>query len=241
MRILPDAWLSEVLAQPVFSVHDAGNDPGALSRHAAGVGRAFYFAKVDAVDLAGLGALARAGFQVVEASLTFARATDRAVSPGGEASVEVSPLEARWAPAVLDVAETAFRYSRFHLDPNVTTLGANRVKREWIRSYIEHRRGDQLLVSLAGDQPTGFLALLFAARGERQVGVVDLVAVHPAFQGRGIGRHLVAAAIAACRGRADVIEVGTQSANVPSVRLYEDMGFRLVRSGFVLHLHTRGD
>ena len=33
--------------------------------------------------------------------------------------------------------------------------------------------------------------------------------------------------------------VGTQVANVPSVQLYESLGFRLKSSQYVLHMHVR--
>ena len=33
------------------------------------------------------------------------------------------------------------------------------------------------------------------------------------------------------------LRVGTQAANVPSVRLYEPLGFSLASAAYVLHLH----
>jgi ribosomal protein S18 acetylase RimI-like enzyme len=40
--------------------------------------------------------------------------------------------------------------------------------------------------------------------------------------------------------RPAAIVVGTQAANIPSVRLYESLGFRLRSSQYVLHHHGKG-
>jgi RimJ/RimL family protein N-acetyltransferase len=34
------------------------------------------------------------------------------------------------------------------------------------------------------------------------------------------------------------IHAGTQIANIPSMRLYESLGFRICRAGYVFHYHN---
>ena len=60
-----------------------------------------------------------------------------------------------------------------------------------------------------------------------RVGVLHLLAVHPAFQGRGVGRRMLARAVEESRARGDlVIRLDTLTWNLPGRRLYEGFGFR---------------
>ena len=59
-----------------------------------------------------------------------------------------------------------------------------------------------------------------------RVGVLHLLAVHPDFQGRGLGRALLGRAVEAARSRGDrVIRLDTLNWNLPGRRLYEGFGF----------------
>jgi ribosomal protein S18 acetylase RimI-like enzyme len=235
MIVHPDAWLSDKLGRPAFSVATANMSAAevtaALAAHQPPP-NAFYFAKVGALDLPIVEALSRAGFVVIETSLTFSRPIEQHA-----AEAPVSVYRAEWRDAVLDIAEHAFRFTRFHVDPKIDRPVANRVKREWIQSYVDGRRGDALLVAHDGGTVFGFNALLTADRPSGTAAVIDLIGVHPQHQQRGVGRTLVNGALHHYQGRCATMEVGTQASNVPSVRLYESLGFRLIRSGFVLHRH----
>jgi len=240
MRVVRDVWLSDVLERPVFNVLDldAKRSPTTTADDALECPGAFYFAKVPSTDIGRVDALSARGFSVIEASVTFARSAHAGLSDAQTPTLQVRPAIEQWREHVLQIAGSAFRYSRFHLDPAFDRREADRVKREWIRSYFDGHRGDQLLVAMEGDEPVGFLAFLLASRDDRRVGVIDLMAVRPDCQGRGIGKRLIEAALDECRGKADVLEVGTQTANLPSIRLYEETGFKMVRAGFVLHHHV---
>ena len=67
------------------------------------------------------------------------------------------------------------------------------------------------------------------------IAVIDLVAVATEAHGRGAGSALTAAFANRYRGMPRL--VGTQIANVPSIRLYSKLGFQLAKSSYVLHLH----
>ncbi len=59
------------------------------------------------------------------------------------------------------------------------------------------------------------------------VGVVHLLAVHPAFQGRGVAKALLNKIVEASRSRGDrVLRLDTLTWNLPGRRLYEGFGFR---------------
>ena len=71
-----------------------------------------------------------------------------------------------------------------------------------------------------------------ATRGLPPVAVGNGVAVG----GKGVGSALTASFLGLYAGKPRV--VGTQIANVPSIRLYSRLGFQLAKSQYVLHLHT---
>ena len=241
-----DRWLSDVLERQVFVVRiDPDDDRAAAARsvkgHAAGRAAGLYVARLPATDVAGAGQLTSSGFRVVETRLGFSRPIEWPLEGDGDevaSGVSVTAFDASWRDEVLDIAGSCFRYSRFHVDPGVGKAPADRVKREWIRSYVEGRRGDRLLVACDRGTPVGFAAMLLKAGAPRPAAVIDLIGIHAGAQRRGIGRHLIRSAASAYASSCASLEVGTQACNVPSIRLYERMGFRLADSAFMLHLHT---
>lgn len=210
-----------MLGKPAYSVH--GEVPDELD---AG----FYYAKVEVADAVRVRRLCGLGFAPVDVNVTLSRRGDAAAP----SDIDVRPVAAGEHDALLEIAGSCFRYSRFHLDPAIPNEDADRVKREWVRSYLERRRGLELLAAVEGGRPTGFLAVLEAG----DVRVIDLVGVAPEAQRRGIGAGLVAAFIERHGAHAREVRVGTQLANIPSLRLYEKLGFHVVAGAYVLHRHV---
>jgi ribosomal protein S18 acetylase RimI-like enzyme len=138
---------------------------------------------------------------------------------------------------VVEIARTCFRYSRFHLDPYIPRATADAVKAEWVRSYLEGRRGDRLLIARADDQPVGFLAALVQDDMAAATAVVDLIGVANTHQGRGIGDALVRAFAEYYRHRCGQLQIGTQVANIPSLRMCQKCGFSVTGSTYVFHKH----
>ncbi|MBI4615894.1 MAG: GNAT family N-acetyltransferase [Planctomycetes bacterium] len=243
-----DAWLSTTMGREVFRMEVAareagrgltGAELGELEVHARRGGPAMYFAKVGTQDVGIVRDLSRAGFYVVDVSVTFALEAG-AMLPAGRLAADIGVSQARReeAEAVLAIAGSCFRYSRFHQDPALPRELADRVKREWIANYVRGARGDALLAGRSGSIPAGFLAALRTREDSREVAVIDLVGVDPRHQGRGVGRALVDAFLARYSGSCHLFRVGTQAANVPSIRLYEGAGFRVERCQYVLHRHV---
>lgn len=216
---------------------DANATGEVLRAHISLQSRALYYAKVDTTDVATVGLLGDHRFHVVDVNVTlrFAGGHARARGPSDVIVVELRPDHAR---AVLEIAGSTFEYSRFHLDPNIPRTVADRVKREWIQSYVDRARGDCLFVALVGGEPAGFLAALCGGADGRSTAAIDLVGVATSCRRRGAGRALVDAFVETYLGRCEVLEVGTQIANVPSLRLYESLGFAVHRSAYVMHRHV---
>jgi ribosomal protein S18 acetylase RimI-like enzyme len=233
--IREDAWLSERLGHPVYTV-EPDIDSGELSRHIAGREAATYQAKVptDRVDL--VRGLTDAGLYVVDVNVTLGRRPDGTAE--GADPYEVCEAQAEHTGDVLEIAGSAFRYSRFHLDPLVPDEVANRIKRDWVESYVRGARGEKLLVALQNERPVGFLAVLAATDGGRRAQIIDLVGVAPSAQGSGVGRALTTVLLRESVDGCDVVLVGTQAANLPATRMYERMGFVVESTRYVLHGHV---
>jgi ribosomal protein S18 acetylase RimI-like enzyme len=180
-------------------------------------------------DIETLIALQSSGFHLVECLLTLER------SLGADEVDMPTPID-RAAAADADgcaaIGGTAFQHDRFHSDPNISTVAANRLKAQWAANAVGGR-ADAVFVSRNNGRVIGFNACLL--RGD--TAIIDLIGVAPEQHGQGLGRSLVQAAIAYYAKRARRLVVGTQSRNYRSLALYQGQGFRVKDSAFTLHRH----
>lgn len=227
----PDPWLTRVLGRPVYkgvgSWRPGGDFPGP----------GFYYTRTEATDIASCKGWLKAGFRQVDVTVVAERLASRVSVPPG---VNVRPLFPRDAVALRSWVGDAFVYSRFHLDSELPPGVAVAVKRAWVEEYLAGRRADRVWVVSKAGQAVGFLGRMTAMEGDRRVGILDLMAVRKNEQGRGFGDALVRHFIRDSAGACDLLRVGTQAANVPSLRLYQRCGFKINASYFVLHAHRGG-
>jgi ribosomal protein S18 acetylase RimI-like enzyme len=241
MRISRDQWLAGAVGHDVFRVSiESGVEPAELARHVADCARGLYFVKLPVDRVRELRELCRAGFFLVETNLTFELS---AAGAAGDLRYRVPGSLVRDSiasdhEALLEVAGSAFRYSRFHVDPLLERTTADRVKQNWLSNCLRGERGDRVFTALLQGRPAGMLASLVVEEDAGRVAVIDLVAVGTASQRAGLGRALVGAFGQHYAEQVSALRVGTQAANVPSVRLYESMGFSLRSSQYVAHLHV---
>jgi ribosomal protein S18 acetylase RimI-like enzyme len=234
-----DSWLGETLGRPVYRLAGHAVESGAAVEEEfarlAGAGSAFFYAKVPTADIATSLGLQRAGFGVIDTAITLAW-TGALDNRNG--SAEVVPARPGDGAAITHIAETCFVWSRFHLDPQIPDTAANLIKRRWIESYLSGKRGSALYAASVGGRVAGFLAVIESEVSGRRVAVIDLVGVQPGQQGAGVGSALVDAFVRNWKDRADELRVGTQAANIRSLRFYESHGFRITDTAYVLHAHT---
>lgn len=112
------------------------------------------------------------------------------------------------------------------------------------RRITELLEGGDTAVLLAGDGPDGLVVLRFreAIWAFAQECYLAELYVVPPLRGRGIGRALMEAALAAARGRgAAWIDLGTSDDDVAARALYERMGFtnREGPDGPVMYVYER--
>jgi len=248
MEILEDRWLSAIFGHGVFKIDPLVNGYASsvlkdlLSQHASRQSAAMYYTKVatDRVDV--VRRLNEAEFYVVDVNITLRRdAKCSPVYPSPAVNVSIDEIRPNQHQAVLDIAETCFQFSRFHLDPFIPKKIANQIKRDWVLSYLRKQRGDRLFVALLNEQVVAFLAVLTSEADGKRIRTIDLIGVHRAFQGRGIGQALLEFFVRRYENQYDLFQAGTQVLNVPSIRLYQKFGFSIASSTYVMHRHVRGN
>ena len=240
MKLTVDNWLTSMLGCKVVKVAvSAGDAPTGIKKQLQEVAngkKCFLYTKVPVADVGIVRDLSSVGFSVVDVNVTFERAASRGSAIVGS-GVSVCVVRPEHAEAVLDIAQSCFVYSRFHLDTKIDPVVANAIKREWVANYIRGVRGDKIFVALVNDKPVGFLAALLADEPHVPVGVIDLVGVARDCMRHGVGQALIDAFLEDMAGRVTRVIVGTQVANVPSMRLYAKCGFAVSSASYVLHAH----
>jgi len=229
-----DVWLSGVLRRPVYRL-----DIASLPRngdHDAGIAQlrespVFVYAKIPCGNTAFSQRLSAKGFYCVEATLAFEK-TVAPVSPTMQAERIIRFARSEDEAEVRRIARTSFVYSRFHLDHRFSKDEANTIKEAWAGNFFSGERGTHMIIAEERGACAGFLQLI--AQGETLT--IDLFAVAADLRGRGIASAMIAFAENAIPGISRV-RVGTQAANIPSVRLYGRCGFCLVGCGYVFHYH----
>jgi GNAT superfamily N-acetyltransferase len=178
--------------------------------------------------------LEKEGFFLVDTNVAFEKYT----SPHADDDANLCHLyfaESKDEKETVSLAKRSFSYSRFHLDPSFSKETANKVKVEWVRNYFNGQRGDALIVARVHENIAGFLQLIYRSDG---VLIIDLIAVDEAYRRKGLAGTMIRFAEKSC-GDFKVIHVGTQIANVPSLKLYESLGFRVTSAEYIFHYHNR--
>jgi ribosomal protein S18 acetylase RimI-like enzyme len=231
-EIAADEWLGERLGTRCWRV--SPSNEGVALDSLGSKGACFAYAKVPVAEIGLVRDLIGHGFYPVDVALQFEGVVQPA--PAGSGIRFAAPAD---RDGVARVAGATFEFSRFHLDPAIPRNLANAMKAEWAGNFFVGLRGDGMVVAEVDGRVAGFLQLLWRPQN---VLLVDLIGVDRACQGRGIARQLIH--FAAQKGTGDgrvpaAIHVGTQVANVKSVRLYESLGLRQASAHYVLHYHGK--
>lgn len=232
-RLIADAWLTEKLGKPAFHlVGDLGGGQFQTELRPQLRGRLFVDAKVAVDDAAAASVVQTLGFALIDTNLRFI--LRRTAAPAWDGKTDVGFATPDMAQTVGRIAENAFTHDRFHRDPAVGANVARRLKGDWARNFFAGKRGDWMVVAREHGVPTGFLQLL---RGPQDALIIDLIAVADPHRRSGRAGAMIAFAAAHCPAAGSLV-VGTQLANLASVRLYEGLGFRLDAAEHVFHHHS---
>jgi ribosomal protein S18 acetylase RimI-like enzyme len=233
LRLAEDGWLGARLGKPAF--HLTGDlrclqlCAKSLSQRLA-LRPLFVDAKVAVEDVASVAIVWQLGFALIDTQLKFSLSKREAVRSFDSNISFASPdMDER----IGSIAERYLTCDRFHRDPAIPHGAACRIKRDWARNFFAGLRGDWMVVAVRDSVPIGFLQLLRSPRDEL---IIDLIAVDENYRRQGLARSMIAFAVRHCNADGPMI-VGTQAANVPSVQLYESMGFRYWQAQYVFHCH----
>jgi len=232
-----DPWLTQVLGCAVYRldtsspwfVHALQNVvlcPDCLQQSPV-----FAYAKLFRTDSTAAERLSALGFYCVEATLIFEKKIPTS-PPNRQGTCAIRFATADDEPEVRRIARTSFVYSRFHRDHRFSKDKADAVKEAWAANFFRGRRGTHLVVAESEVGLAGFLLLC----AEDTTLTIDLFAVDPEYRCQGIARTMLGFAEHVFPGISH-IKVGTQAANIPSIRLYQRCGFLCTDSGYVFHYH----
>jgi ribosomal protein S18 acetylase RimI-like enzyme len=232
VRIVRDEWLSDKLGRPAvrFKITDGPLPVAELQSALAGLEPGlFAFVKLPAAGVENIKVFEEVGFRMIDVAVTFSRPVEFAKD---DISVQVGFAVSGDEESVSRVARAAFSYSRFHLDPYIPRHVADEIKAQWASNYFRGRRGDAIVVARSAGEVVGFLQLLLT----EDALVIDLIGVAEKGRRQGLAKAMIRFAEQNMEPR-PIIRVGTQAANVPSIHLYESMGFRFQSSQVVMHFH----
>jgi ribosomal protein S18 acetylase RimI-like enzyme len=232
-----DGMFSQIMGHPAYKVTLSRNlleaDTTQQNQALALLqqGPVFAYAKIEPTDLPALRWLYQHGFDLVDTSTVFDKALEPNLPLTGQSEIRfATPADAK---QTIEVARHSFQYSRFHQDPRIERHIADEIKAVWVGNYFSGQRGQAMVLGLVNGQVAGFLQLLY--KGDTLV--IDLIAVGRDYRRMSIGRDMIAFAQTYCPPHPRML-VSTQLANIPSMRLYEAMGFRFHSAQHVLHYHA---
>lgn len=124
------------------------------------------------------------------------------------------------------------KFSRFATDSNIPRAKYEELYVEWLRKSIIGEMADIVLCTRDSNVITGMISV---SKKENYC-EIGLVSVHSNYQGRGIGKILLAAAEQfAITNSFDKIYVVTQKFNLPACKLYEGHGFSITEQLNTFH------
>lgn len=244
MKIKLDDWLSSMFGYDAFRItlnHDTTSPSPEKIFSLSKSSSAFFYIKIPTRAVKQVASFTNIGFHVIDVSITYERLSKNSKKTISQTSPEIIIAEAQPndQKRILEISSKCFIFSRFHLDPYIPVTLANKIKREWVTNYFRKERGDRLLVAKLQDRPVGFLAVMNQNTTNGKIRVIDLIGVSPIHQQMGIGKALVQFFINDSLPTYDVLKVGTQVANIPSMRLYESFNFVVSDAAYTLHAHIR--
>ena len=226
-QIVLDNWLSSIMGKPAYVLHDSIN---LITRQDLPNHEIFIWTKIPINDLTKLENLQKLGFYIVDTNIQLSMKTQRS---------ELKNINIRFATsndekAIKNIAKNSFKNSRFHSDPQISEKVACKIKEEWAGNFFSGKRGRWMVVAEHNSTVVGFLQILSKSH---DLIVIDLIAISEENRGKGYAKDMILFASNKCLHKNGIIEVGTQIANRASLDLYKKLGFRIISSSYVLHLH----
>lgn len=241
IRLIEDQWLSETMQRNVLEMILPEKEVTKTAHIKRAIKTAslsepvFIYAKLPVDSIHSIQELESAGFRLVDTNLQFIKPIENKVNKIGYTCIRFARSNDR--EQTVRLAASSFRYSRFHLDPVIPDAIANRIKESWVLNFFLKRRGDGMVISMIDNIVVGFIQFL---KDNHNNIVIDLIAVNQQQQRKGIATDMIRY-IETELGDFYSILVGTQLSNIPSIIVYQNLGFRLIASYYVFHYHNNNE
>lgn len=233
-----DRWLEGILKRNVFRLDfinapllNISEDELRNLRAAMSKKPVFIYTKISPGDIETIKFLHKEGFYLVDTNILLEKPVDKRKKCNEEHIIRYADRADREGTVL--VAANSFDFSRFHLDISFTRKEADLIKAEWADNYFKGNRGDYMIVAEVPGKITAFLQLI----GKNDQLIIDLIAVDRLYRRQGVAQELIRFAESSCQGFNKVF-VGTQIANIPSIRCYQNIGFNVCSAQYVFHFHN---
>lgn len=138
-------------------------------------------------------------------------------------------------PHLLHLAILSGQYSRFKLDPQLTPK-FNDMYKLWIQKSLSREIANEVFVFESEGKELGFVTIKKA----NQVGIIGLIAVDTAQQGKKIGSCLLNQTEQWCKqNNINVIEVATQMDNEKACAFYTKNGYSIKQIEYIYHYYKK--
>lgn len=135
---------------------------------------------------------------------------------------------------LLGLAILSGTYSRFKTDTAISPK-FEAMYNLWLTRSLNRQIADEVFIYRTGNRTTGFVTVKKSADS---TGVIGLIAVDEAEQGKSIGKQLINKVKAWCHEKGlKKLTVATQKENQPACRFYERCGFTVETEDFIYHYH----
>lgn len=184
-------------------------------------------------DFSTTNSILRAGGIMTDVLLTFHKNVANEGSADNHCAIsKIRDARKEDSQAIGDLARRVFRNSHFHSDSRLSLSDDLYVK--WSLNSL-NGMADNVLIAEENNVLCGFITCnVKRPLSDVEYGVIDLIAVDPRYQKKGIGLLLLNETLRLFPSQT-CFYIGTQATNIPAVRLYEKAGFRLVESDATLH------
>lgn len=147
-------------------------------------------------------------------------------------SLFITPAKESDLPILQDIAERAFSYERYHVDPRLDRNLGNKRYGHWVKNSLHHP--NQRLLKIMDGQ--NIVALFIIESKEEQSVYWHLTAISPHWQGQGYGRRVWLAMLRYHQEEGQDTVITTISArNVTVLNLYAKLDFRFLPAEMTFH------
>jgi hypothetical protein len=238
---------TEIFAVNMWTVRDAGCLPEVkenvrrdllegVCQSCAARGGQHISIRLDAADTLGVRAACGAGFVLVDTLITYAQRCSRIVPKRRKMGFDVHAARPEERAPAVDLARHAFAMDRFHADPWFDNARADEFYATWTDNVFDGHMADHVWVATRNNVFVGFCSYLFdrdvhAATGLKMIGE-GIGGACPEHKGAfpAVMAHLVANGL-----DNDLINMETQLAGIEANRIYQWLGFNVVRARQTFH------